>query len=140
MFRKAFAHTMIIAALAMGGCVTQKTYDRDMGLERQINQQLESEVSSDQVQIQQLQDRLRVTMLDEVLYPSGRAELTKQGKAILDKLVPSLPAATDHRIEVEGYTDDVPIGRHLKNKYKTNWELSGARAASVVEYLQKKGG
>jgi chemotaxis protein MotB len=140
MFRKAFAHTMIIAALAMGGCVTQKTYDRDMGLERQINQQLESEVSSDQVQIQQLQDRLRVTMLDEVLYPSGRAELTKQGKAILDKLVPSLQAATDHRIEVEGYTDDVPIGRHLKNKYKTNWELSGARAASVVEYLQKKGG
>lgn len=65
--------------------------------------------------------------------------VTQNTKA-LDKIIPTLKDAdTDHRIEVEGYTDDVPVGKALKFKYKTNWELSSARAASVVEYLQKKG-
>lgn len=129
----------LLSALLTAGCVTQKTYDRDMGLERQLNQQLENEVNADEVKIIRLQDRLRVTVLDEILFASGSAALNKDGKAILDKLVPSLQSATDHRIEVEGYTDSVPIGKHLKKKYKTNWELSAARAASVVEYLQSQG-
>jgi chemotaxis protein MotB len=125
----------LFAALVMTGCVWQKTFDR----EHQLNEQLQAEVQSDQVQIQQLQDRLRITIEDQILYPSGQASLSRDGRAILDKLVPTLQDATDHRIEIEGYTDDVPVGRHLRGKYKTNWELSAARAASVVEYLQKKG-
>lgn len=125
----------LIAAMLVTGCVSQRTYDR----ERQLNQQLQSEVQSDQVEIQQLEDRLRITIEDRILYPEGQASLTRGGRSILDKLIPTLQDATDHRIEVEGYTDDVPIGRHLKSKYKTNWELSAARAAGVVEYLQKKG-
>ena len=125
----------LVAALVMAGCVMQKTYDR----EHQLNEQLQAEVQSDQVQIEQLQDRLRITIEDHILYPSGQASLSRDGRAILDKLVPTLQDATDHRIEIEGYTDTVPVGRHLRGKYKTNWELSAARAASVVEYLQKKG-
>lgn len=122
--------------LSLGGCVTQSTFDR----EHALNQQLESEVDHDHVQIQQLEDRLRITIEDSVLYPSGRAEISADGRKALDKLIPTLKDADeDHRIEVEGYTDDVPVGKHLKSKYKTNWELSSARAASVVEYLQKKG-
>jgi chemotaxis protein MotB len=39
-------------------------------------------------------------------------------------------------IRVEGHTDDVPIGATLKDKYFSNWELSAARAASVVRYFQ----
>lgn len=125
----------LITALLVVGCVSQQTYDR----ERQLNQQLQSEVQSDQVQIQQLEDRLRITIEDRILYPAGQASLTRSGRNIFDKLAPTLQDATDHRIEVEGYTDDVPVGRHLRSKYKTNWELSAARAAGVVEYLQKKG-
>ena len=133
------SHKMIplclTVALALGGCVWQKTFDR----EHQLNEQLQSEVQSDQVQIQQLKDRLRVTVENNILFPSGQASLSKSGRGLLDKLVPTLQSATDHRIEIEGYTDDVPVGKHLRSKYKTNWELSSARAASVVEYLQKKG-
>jgi chemotaxis protein MotB len=125
----------LMAALLVTGCVSQRTYDR----ERQLNQQLQAEVQSDQVEIKQLEDRLRITIEDKILYPEAQASLTRSGRSILDKLVPTLQDSTDHRIEVEGYTDDVPIGRHLKSKYKTNWELSAARAAGVVEYLQKKG-
>lgn len=122
--------------LALSGCVTQQTFDR----EHQLNQQLQAEVDNDNVKIQQLNDRLRITIEDSVLYPSGRAELSPAGRKALDKLIPTLKDAdADHRIEVEGYTDDVPVGKHLKSRYKSNWELSAARAASVIEYLQKKG-
>ena len=126
----------LIAALMLDGCVMQSTFDR----EHQLNDTLQSEVQSDQVEIHQLKDRLRITIEDSLLYPSGQAALTGNGKKTLDKLLPALKDAdADLRIEVEGYTDSVPVGHHLKSKYKTNWELSSARAASVVEYLQKKG-
>ncbi len=126
---------LLFSALLGSGCVMQKTYDR----EHQLNEQLQAEVQSDQVQIQELKDRLRVTIEDSILFPSGQAGLSRSGRAILDKLVPTLQDASDHRIEIEGYTDDVPVGHHLRGKYKSNWELSAARAASVVEYLQKRG-
>jgi len=57
----------------------------------------------------------------------------------LDKIVPALQTASAQRIEVEGYTDNVPIGGHLEHRFPTNWELSAARAVEVVRYLQKKG-
>ena len=123
-------------ALLVSGCVTQQTFDR----EHQLNEQLQSEVDGDRVKIQQLNDRLRITIEDSILFPSGRADLVAEGRKALDRLIPTLKDAdADHRIEVEGYTDDVPVGKHLKSRYKTNWELSAARAASVIEYLQKKG-
>ncbi len=130
---------LLASAVLMSGCVMQKTYDRDIGLERQINQQLLNEVKSDEVKIVQMRDRLRITVKDEIFFPEGVADIGKEGKSILDKLVPSLKGVTDHRIEIEGYTDNVPIGDHLKHKYPSNWELSSARAAEVVKYLQHKG-
>ena len=126
----------VVVAIALTGCVSQQTFDR----EHELNNQLESEVNRDNTKIEQLNDRLRITIEDSVLYPSGKAELSADGKKALDKIIPTLKDAdSDHRIEVEGYTDSVPVGKGLKSKYKTNWELSAARAASVVEYLQKKG-
>ncbi|MFZ4703075.1 MAG: OmpA/MotB family protein [Candidatus Methylumidiphilus sp.] len=130
---------LLAAAVVLPGCVSQKTYNRDMGAERQINQELMTEVQADTVKIIQLQDRLRVTLVDELLFSEGGWELHSNGKAVLDKIVPALQAATTQRIEVEGYTDNVPIGAHLQHRFPTNWELSAARAAEVVRYLQKKG-
>lgn len=125
----------LASALAITGCVSQGTYDR----EHQLNEQLQSEVRSDQVQITELKDRLRITIAERTLYASGHADVTSSGRKVLDKIIPTLQQATDQRIEVEGFTDDVPVSGHLRGKYKTNWELSAARAAGVVEYLQKKG-
>jgi chemotaxis protein MotB len=126
----------VLMAMAMTGCVSQQTFDR----EHDLNVKLQSEVDNDNVKIEQLNDRLRITIEDSVLYPSGKSELSADGKKALDKVIPTIKDAdADHRIEVEGYTDDVPVGKSLRSKYKSNWELSSARAASVVEYLQKKG-
>lgn len=137
MVRK-FATTVLTAGL-LSGCVMQSTYDRDVGYERQLNEQLRTEVQADEVKIQQLQDRLRVTMEDELLFPEGGYQISKEGKASIDKIVSTLQSATNHRIEVEGHTDNVPIGKHLAHRFSSNWELSAGRAAEVVKYLQSKG-
>ncbi len=129
----------LLAACVLPGCVMQRTYDRDMAAERQLNQQLTREIQADEAKITQLQDRLRVTLVDKLLFSSGGWEIHSSGQEVLDKIVPALQSTTSHRIEVEGYTDDVPIGKHLKHRFPSNWELSAARAAEVVKYLQKKG-
>lgn len=137
MVRK-IAMTALVAG-ALSGCVSQKTYDRDMGYERQLNEELRTEVEADNVKIRQLSDRLQVTMEDELLFPEGGWQISKEGKAALDKILPTLQSATTHRIEIEGHTDNVPIGKHLAHRFSSNWELSAGRAAEVVKYLQSKG-
>jgi chemotaxis protein MotB len=45
----------------------------------------------------------------------------------------------NQRINVEGFTDNVPIGPELRNRFPANWELSTARATDVVRYLVAQG-
>ncbi|MCF7202819.1 OmpA/MotB family protein [Pseudomonas oligotrophica] len=71
----------------------------------------------------------------ELLFASAEAELADAGLDVLDRLLPTL-AAGGHRILVEGHTDDVPISGA---RFPSNWELSAARASSVVRYLQLNG-
>lgn len=125
----------LVAALAITGCAAQKNRDN----EHQWNQEIQGESRSDQIKTTEMKDRLRITIEERSLYASGQAGLTKQGRQVLDEIVPTLQKASDHRIEVDGYTDDVPFGHHAKGKYKNNWELAAARAAGVVDYLQKQG-
>lgn len=124
-----------VCTLALGGCVSMQEYNE----EKDLNNRLQAEVDADKVTIQQQNDELTVSMVNELLFPSAGAELNSDGKKVLDKIIPTLNDAGDKRIEVRGYTDSVPIGSHLKHQYKSNWELSTARATSVVEYLQSKG-
>ena len=51
-----------------------------------------------------------------------------------------LSEVKDRAISIEGHTDDVPIGAELSRKYATNWELSAARACTIVRYLREKVG
>ena len=71
----------------------------------------------------------------EILFSSGQADLSLAGLAVLKRLVPVLNS-TSHRIAVEGHTDAVPV---RSGRYPSNWELSGARAGSVVRYLEANG-
>ncbi|MFC1679299.1 flagellar motor protein MotB [Elusimicrobiota bacterium] len=72
-------------------------------------------------------------------FQSGFAELTPEMKATLDKIAPKLLALAnkDHEIVIEGHTDDIPIHNDY---FWSNWELSAARATSVVEYFTTKKG
>lgn len=85
-----------------------------------------------------MEDRgLVVTFLDEILFDSGKAKVRPEAFAALDKLASVITErASDLNVGVDGHTDNEPI-KH--SGWKTNWELSTARATSVLHYLIEKG-
>jgi|WetSurMetagenome_2_1015567.scaffolds.fasta_scaffold95177_3 chemotaxis protein MotB len=138
-----------MAAVLVTGCVTEGTYQQEVKktdtLQSQnetyekLNTALKSEVAADQVQIEQLQGKLKVTMVDQILFPEGGWEVGRKGEETLDKVIPTFKTLKGQRIEIEGFTDNVPIGPELKKRFPSNWELSTARATDVVRYLVSKG-
>ena len=71
----------------------------------------------------------------EILFPSGQADLSVAGMGVLRKLSHILNQSI-YPIAVEGHTDSIPM---RSPRYPSNWELSGARAGSVVRYFEANG-
>jgi chemotaxis protein MotB len=71
-----------------------------------------------------------------ILFPSGSADLSKDGQAALAEVVKVLMQFKDRRFMVAGHTDDKPI---KTAQFKNNWYLSTARANSVVQFMIKQG-
>ncbi len=105
-----------------------------------LQKKLEREIQDGEIQLKEMKDRLTVTMVDKILFPSASADVRKEGKKVLDKVIAILKDVKDKRIQVEGHTDNVKIFSSGKSMYPTNWELSVARATQVVRYLQEQGG
>ena len=95
---------------------------------------LEDEIASGQIQIEQLRSGLKLNLSEEILFPSGSASLNDSGQAVLRKVGRRL-LELPHAIAVEGHTDNVPVAR----KYPSNWELAAARASSVVRLFSELG-
>lgn len=85
----------------------------------------------DKVDVQLTQNGLHLTVADSVMFHSGAAELIEPARTVL-RLVSGLLNDRFESAVVEGYTDNRPI--HTL-QYPSNWELSTARAASVVRYM-----
>jgi len=67
-----------------------------------------------------------------ILFPSGQADLTKPGQAALSEVTNILLEFKDRRFVIAGHTDTDPI---KSRKFKSNWDLSTARALSVVQFM-----
>lgn len=85
----------------------------------------------------------RFVFESEVLFPAGSATLTPEGDAAMDQIAAAIielqkeiPPDIDWALQINGHTDIRPISR---SQFPSNWELSTARAASVVKYLISKG-
>ncbi|MFA7668767.1 MAG: OmpA family protein [Burkholderiaceae bacterium] len=72
----------------------------------------------------------------EILFDSSQADLSRSGLSVLRNILGVL-SKTNGDITIEGHTDSVPVRRNVR--YPSNWELSSARAGSVVRYLQANG-
>ena len=107
----------------------RNTYDTLMSAMR-------TEIAQGQVQITRLADRLSVSMVDKILFPSGEADITPAGLRVLRRVGDVLKTTQGKIVRVEGHTDNVVISTHLKGTFPTNWELSTARASNVVRFLQ----
>jgi chemotaxis protein MotB len=81
-------------------------------------------------------EKAMVELKERELFDPGSAALKPQGIKVLDKLAETLKAQPDKVIRVEGHTDDRPI---QTERFKSNWQLSAARATEVVGYLEKHG-
>ena len=107
--------------------------------ESELRQLLRNELNDKSVELEYLKGRLTVRLLDKILFNSGSAHILPSGKEVLDKLVTAIKNTQDH-IRIVGHTDDVRISQALQRKYPSNWELSAARASSVVRYFQENHG
>ncbi len=101
---------------------------------------MKEEVERGRVTISQLKGKLSVNLLDEILFDSGSAVVKAEGKEVLNRVGEVLKGLEDKAIVIEGHTDDVRISGDLAKRFPTNWELSTARATSVVRYLQEAAG
>ena len=101
---------------------------------------LKGEIEAGEIQIRRMKDRLSVNLVEKILFDSGKADLKGSGIEVLKKVGAQLARIEGKRIQIEGHTDNVPIGGVLKEKFPTNWELSAGRALAVVHFLQKEVG
>ncbi len=105
---------------------------------REIETSLKEQIAQKDVKIEEIEGKLRVTFVDKILFDSGSTRIKDRGKEVLLTLAESFGSDTDNTIVVEGHTDNVDIGYPLRKRFPSNWELSTARAASVVRFLQEK--
>jgi chemotaxis protein MotB len=107
----------------------------DRAMHEQLMAALRREIADKDVALRQVREGLAVSIVDHVLFPSGRASLSPDGRAVIEKVARILTTGPLRRVIVEGHTDDVPIGPDLIARFPSNWELSAARATEVVREL-----
>jgi len=106
--------------------------------QRLLESRFSKEIQDKQVKLQMMEKGLVITVLGDVLFDSGKAKIRSEANGILDKIAVVLKEnVPDLNVGIEGHTDNVPI---KVSGWKSNWELSTARALSVLHYLVEKDG
>lgn len=96
-----------------------------------IKQYLEEHELEDVITAKRTARGVVLVLQESILFDSGEAEILETGKPFLKKVATLLETIPNH-VNVEGHTDNRPISNY---RYPSNWELSGARASSVIRYL-----
>lgn len=126
--------------LLLAGCVTQQKYDALQSRYDQLNQTMSSQISSNQMHIERLQNAIKVTLNDQLLFPSGGWEMPGDAQQTIGKMAPILAPMQQTKIMVNGYTDNVPIGSGLKRQGITsNQVLSQKREDNVMQFMVSHG-
>lgn len=131
---------ILIAALVASACVSQQKYDALQQKYDQLNQTMSSELNSKQMHIERLQHAIRVTVNDDLLFPSGDWQMPASAQQTIGKMIPILAPMQQTKIIVNGYTDNVPIGVGLRRQGVTsNLILSQKRADNVMNFMVSRG-
>ena len=141
--------TIIFLSLALAGCTfifqkgrrsdaekiekLSRELDELSQTKRLLEDRLSQEIKDKQVKLQMMDKGLVITFLADVLFDSGKAVIKPETFNALDKVARVLKENVPHlNVGIEGHTDNVPI---KYSGWKSNWELSTARALSVLHYL-----
>lgn len=101
---------------------------------------LSQEVDQGHLKIKQYQNMLTVDVADKIFFDSGSAEIKESGMNVLKKVGEALALYPDKIIRVVGHTDTIPLTKLAQTEFASNWELSVARATTVVRFLQDQCG
>lgn len=105
---------------------------------RLLEEKFSQEINDKQIKLQMQEKGLVITVVGDMLFDSGKAKIRSEGDAVLDKVADFLKNnVPDLNVGIEGHTDNQPI-RH--SGWKSNWELSTARALAVLHYLVNEKG
>ncbi len=102
--------------------------------EDQLKVALKQEIGQGLAEVQREKDRVVVTVGSAGAFNSGSARLTKQARAIMQKIA-KVSGKGAGQVNVSGHTDNVPL--IFGGQYRDNWDLAAARASSVVQELAK---
>jgi chemotaxis protein MotB len=135
------------AAMLMVGCVSQQKYEasqqKNAELEAQYNelsQAMGSEIAAHELHVSRMQDAIKVSINDDLLFPSGGSEMSAEARTSVGKVAAILAPHQKNKIDVNGYTDSTPIGPELaKQGITTNLILSQKRADTVMQYMISQG-
>ncbi len=106
-------------------------------LKKQLEGKLSGQIARDEISLRMKDGGLVIILSDTILFDSGNAEIKTSAYSVLDKIAALIKKEVpDKDIGVAGHTDNVPI---KLSGWKSNWELSTARATNVLHYLVKKG-
>jgi chemotaxis protein MotB len=98
-----------------------------------LEDKLSTEIKNKQVSLQMMEKGLVITVVGDVLFDSGKAKIRPEAYSILDKISGVLKEnVPELNVGIEGHTDNLPI---KFSGWKSNWELSTARALSVLHYI-----
>ena len=107
---------------------------------RRIEVGLQEQIAAQEIRIEEMEGKLKVTFVDKILFDSGSARVNPRGRESLLNFARSFAESNGQQIVVEGHTDNVPVGSALRNRFPSNWELSTARATAVVRFLSEEAG
>jgi chemotaxis protein MotB len=108
------------------------------GTYQELEAKMKDEIAKGDVRLSQAGGRIKVDLVDKILFDVGDASITSRGEEVLSRVGAVLVNVADKKIQVSGHTDDQPISDRLRSRYPTNWELASARASNVVRFLEEK--
>lgn len=141
-------NTLTKGPLAEFGNTIESLPSQDLGTKlskamKNAEQLLTPEIRAKKVRVQETQKGYKITIASDLFFRPGSAEIDfEEGREVLRKVGLLLKdAGDDVKIEIVGHTDNSPIPKasEMAKIYPTNWELSTARASSVVKYFEALG-
>lgn len=107
--------------------------EREAAQYKEVSNKLKAMVDAGQLQVVMRKGRMTLKLPDAILFPSGSKTLKKEGKEALTSVAEVLKGVPDRDFVVAGHTDNVPVGKG--GGFKSNWDLSTARAVEVVNLM-----
>ena len=117
------------------GLERARAKEKESQIEANLKESMQVGELASLVQVQSSERKVKLVLTEGVLFASGKSDLKEPAKKVLAPIAAELKKLPND-VLIEGHTDNVPI---KNGKYTSNWELSMARAYSVLQFMQEQG-